>query len=404
MALLIKFRIHYGNNSYFHINAPGDLRFGSLITSIIKILKIQPSKLLYIIDNTWRSRNDPLLSEFGLRETFLDSMYFDLVLFNDLNLVIDDDRVPRSDLDRVHASTFLRTYARYNNFIHFDETENNQNNVIDREISHTGNPFQNALQNFGFMFSRTGTQTQPGANGDQSNAPVYPHSSRTRVRRTMRSSSQPVSSMVDPLYTGTYNMMFGDGGYTVSASVDANPLNNRATGANPPNHGLGANGTMPSNGASSPESNAAVDMFRQLFGDNPQALDAFTNISTSPDFQNLTAGLRTSILSQGPANALNNIMRGVSGSFFQNVVVNLSRDTLESVTSAREYSEAEQPEDGPIDCPICQSQIDPGQQVRETNCRHIFHESCADRWFLENSVYCPVCRQDLRENTEMRDL
>ena len=40
---------------------------------------------------------------------------------------------------------------------------------------------------------------------------------------------------------------------------------------------------------------------------------------------------------------------------------------------------------------LCESSI-----VREINkCKHIFHLSCADRWF-ENNIKCPLCRQDIR--------
>jgi hypothetical protein len=49
-------------------------------------------------------------------------------------------------------------------------------------------------------------------------------------------------------------------------------------------------------------------------------------------------------------------------------------------------------------CPICQDEINNTQVVRRINhCAHNFHQNCLDQHF-QNSVRCPMCRFDIREN------
>ena len=48
-------------------------------------------------------------------------------------------------------------------------------------------------------------------------------------------------------------------------------------------------------------------------------------------------------------------------------------------------------------CAICQEEIETSVEVRKIHaCDHIFHRPCIDRWF-EQSVFCPICRVDIRE-------
>jgi len=48
-------------------------------------------------------------------------------------------------------------------------------------------------------------------------------------------------------------------------------------------------------------------------------------------------------------------------------------------------------------CAICQEEIEASVEVRKIHaCGHIFHRPCIDRWF-EQSVFCPICRVDIRE-------
>ena len=45
------------------------------------------------------------------------------------------------------------------------------------------------------------------------------------------------------------------------------------------------------------------------------------------------------------------------------------------------------------ECPICLEKISRDSIVRETNCNHIFHANCIDRWF-EVSCKCPLCNNE----------
>jgi ribosomal protein S27E len=55
-----------------------------------------------------------------------------------------------------------------------------------------------------------------------------------------------------------------------------------------------------------------------------------------------------------------------------------------------------------VTCAICQDEINNTQIVRRINhCSHCFHQNCVDQHF-QNSVRCPMCRHDIRENTSPR--
>ncbi|KAI3847007.1 hypothetical protein MKW92_019949 [Papaver armeniacum] len=44
-------------------------------------------------------------------------------------------------------------------------------------------------------------------------------------------------------------------------------------------------------------------------------------------------------------------------------------------------------------CAICLCEYEGRDEIRELmNCRHIFHESCLDRWMFSNQTTCPLCR------------
>ncbi len=47
-------------------------------------------------------------------------------------------------------------------------------------------------------------------------------------------------------------------------------------------------------------------------------------------------------------------------------------------------------------CPICQENFDDtAPLVRLRHCNHCFHRDCARTWY-RMSVYCPMCRHDIR--------
>jgi hypothetical protein len=86
-----------------------------------------------------------------------------------------------------------------------------------------------------------------------------------------------------------------------------------------------------------------------------------------------------------------NIRLEIPPEFFDNIPVVPSTDQL---------NVALQRIDTPTEgfCPICQEHYHSSDQVvRLRNCNHIFHRSCANDWY-GRSVYCPICRNDIRAN------
>jgi len=55
---------------------------------------------------------------------------------------------------------------------------------------------------------------------------------------------------------------------------------------------------------------------------------------------------------------------------------------------------------GPTDCPICLSDVVPGECVRcLPKCGHIFHRSCIDLWLVRRAD-CPLCKQDVVDKSK----
>ena len=91
-----------------------------------------------------------------------------------------------------------------------------------------------------------------------------------------------------------------------------------------------------------------------------------------------------------------NILRNISislspalGGFFEPVTV---APTAAHITAA--FTTPSPRPDG--SCPICQENFDDTSPlIRLRNCNHCFHSDCAHTWY-RMSVYCPVCRNDIR--------
>eukprot|EP01065_Artemidia_motanka_P051233 TRINITY_DN896_c0_g1_i5.p1 TRINITY_DN896_c0_g1~~TRINITY_DN896_c0_g1_i5.p1 ORF type:complete len:377 (+),score=47.32 TRINITY_DN896_c0_g1_i5:61-1191(+) len=80
----------------------------------------------------------------------------------------------------------------------------------------------------------------------------------------------------------------------------------------------------------------------------------------------------------------------------------LDHPTLDSIAPARKLSDADavaqlRTEAYTEDCPICTDHFRPGDKVRLLQCKHAFHTSCVDPWFIENRhTTCPTCRVDIQ--------
>jgi hypothetical protein len=76
-------------------------------------------------------------------------------------------------------------------------------------------------------------------------------------------------------------------------------------------------------------------------------------------------------------------------SFRQPVVVRPSNEVLQQNTEIINSVTGQ-------NCSICQDSIITTDSCRRLNaCHHVFHRTCIDEWF-ERSVFCPVCRHDVR--------
>jgi len=74
-------------------------------------------------------------------------------------------------------------------------------------------------------------------------------------------------------------------------------------------------------------------------------------------------------------------------------VEDIPNDAICAVCQHHEYrpSDAEEAE--------AEAEAD-ANQWRRLTCDHEFHRPCIDRWFSQ-SVFCPVCRLDIRQTEEM---
>ncbi len=85
----------------------------------------------------------------------------------------------------------------------------------------------------------------------------------------------------------------------------------------------------------------------------------------------------------------------LANSFNDPVIVHASQDIIENASSQETLEE-----DSENNCAICQDSMRQGELVRKlTVCSHQFHKSCVDNWLLNQSVYCPTCRHDIRQGS-----
>nr|GME06717.1 E3 ubiquitin-protein ligase RHA1B-like [Ipomoea batatas] len=64
--------------------------------------------------------------------------------------------------------------------------------------------------------------------------------------------------------------------------------------------------------------------------------------------------------------------------------------------------------EAPESCAVCLYEFDGEDEIRRlTNCRHIFHRNCLDRWMDHDQKTCPLCRtpfipEDMQESFNER--
>ena len=55
------------------------------------------------------------------------------------------------------------------------------------------------------------------------------------------------------------------------------------------------------------------------------------------------------------------------------------------------------------ECTICL--LDYNEETKtETECNHIFHQECLDKWLETNNTSCPLCRTELKKDTLCRPI
>jgi hypothetical protein len=50
-------------------------------------------------------------------------------------------------------------------------------------------------------------------------------------------------------------------------------------------------------------------------------------------------------------------------------------------------------------CSICQDELSKDNIIRQLNCSHIYHKECIDKYLLEYSNKCPICRAECRKTS-----
>lgn len=79
--------------------------------------------------------------------------------------------------------------------------------------------------------------------------------------------------------------------------------------------------------------------------------------------------------------------RTESGCELRSISASLIRELLPVV----KFSEVS--DSAPESCAVCLYEFEDDDEIRRlTNCRHIFHRSCLDRWMDHDQKTCPLCR------------
>ncbi|THU44952.1 hypothetical protein C4D60_Mb02t12790 [Musa balbisiana] len=67
--------------------------------------------------------------------------------------------------------------------------------------------------------------------------------------------------------------------------------------------------------------------------------------------------------------------------------------TIGAALPVVKYEELPEADDG---CAVCLCELEHGDEVRRlSNCRHVFHRGCLDRWVEHDQSTCPLCRAPL---------
>jgi len=76
----------------------------------------------------------------------------------------------------------------------------------------------------------------------------------------------------------------------------------------------------------------------------------------------------------------------------QQVAEKATRDMINNLGSYRRVKKGDVNIDK--ECVICKCNYEENEGVRLLPCGHLFHKKCIDKWFIEGSVHCPICRKN----------
>jgi hypothetical protein len=91
---------------------------------------------------------------------------------------------------------------------------------------------------------------------------------------------------------------------------------------------------------------------------------------------------------------------GISNAILQLITIPIpgAMDPVIVAPTTQQRDDGLIPNRGPMNapCAICQDSLSTGGPVSTLrNCRHSFHQNCANTWY-SRSVFCPLCRNDIR--------
>jgi hypothetical protein len=131
----------------------------------------------------------------------------------------------------------------------------------------------------------------------------------------------------------------------------------------------------------------------------PQVIPVRQARAADPAFNTLLQYLRGPGAATGATGAATGAAGAARARIYEDVVVHASQDIINEVST-----ETTLVEDFEDNCAICQDRMRQGELVRRlTSCQHTFHRTCVDNWLLNQSVFCPTCRHDIRVITASAD-
>lgn len=79
----------------------------------------------------------------------------------------------------------------------------------------------------------------------------------------------------------------------------------------------------------------------------------------------------------------------------EDVKLTLDQDLIEEKMPVKKYTKEEFGDQDT--CVICQDEYTTEDEVRQLDCKHVYHKDCIDKWLTGNSHKCPCCRKSAGE-------